>query len=124
MTPNDALSPSPPAHLSRRSRAFWRRVVADLELEPGHFELLRRLCEAMDRCDEAIAVLEEDGLTVEDRFGQIRPHPAVVIEIQNREHVLRLLQALKLGEGDPQSSIQPARDLARARWEKRWRGAS
>ena len=55
---------TPPARLSRRSKAFWRRVVADFELEPAHFELLRRLCEAMDRCDEAIVVMDEEGLTV------------------------------------------------------------
>jgi P27 family predicted phage terminase small subunit len=109
--------PKPPAHL-KRSRSFWRAVAGEYELEPAHRELLRRCCEAIDRCDAAQAVLDEQGVVTTDKFGQVRPHPAAGIETTNRLQVLRLLQALKLGEGDLPSATQPAQVLARKRWNK------
>jgi P27 family predicted phage terminase small subunit len=117
MTPAKANPPAP-GHLSNRSKSFWRRVQSEFELETGHLELLLRCCETMDRCDQARAVLDEEGLTFVDKSGAIKPHPAAAIEVSNRLQVLRLLQALKLGEGDLQSASQPARQLARKRWNQ------
>ena len=75
-------------------------------------------CEASDRCDQAQAALDDQGLTFVDKSGAIWPNPAAAIETQNRLQILRLLQALKLGEGDLPSATQPARDLARKRWNR------
>jgi P27 family predicted phage terminase small subunit len=91
---------SPPRHLSRRSKAFWRAIVGDYDLSPHHVELLRRLCEAMDRADQARELLDAEGLTVTDRYGQVKPHPAATIETQNRIAVARLVRELDL-EGEP-----------------------
>jgi hypothetical protein len=88
---------SPPEHLSERSSEFWRAMVADFTLDDAPArELLLRACEAMDRADQARIVLDRDGLTVTDRYGQIRPHPAASIEVQNRGAVARLLRELRV----------------------------
>lgn len=90
---------APPSHLSAGSQAFWSRVVTDYELDEAPArELLRLCCEAMDRCEQARAQLERDGLTVTDRYGQTKPHPCAVIETQNRLAVARLLRELRVLE--------------------------
>lgn len=90
---------APPKHLSASSKTFWRAVLARFELddEPGQ-ELLRLACEARDRCEQARAMLDADGLTVVDRYGQVKPHPAATIEAQNRIAVARLLRELRVTE--------------------------
>lgn len=98
----------PPEHLSARSSAFWRAVVADYLIEdaPG-LELLRRACEAMDRADEARAVLEREGLTFTSRYGELRPHPCVAVERDARVAVARLLRELRVTE--PPEDDRPPR---------------
>ncbi len=88
--------PSPPAHLSPRSKAFFRRLVGEYLLSTSQIELLRRACEAMDRCDQAIRVLEAEGVVVVDRHGQSKPHPAAGLERDSRLAVARLLRELNL----------------------------
>lgn len=97
-----------PQHLSKRSGRFYRSIVNDYALEPHHEELLRRACEAMDRADEARDILAEEGLTVVDRYGQTKPHPAVNIERDARIHVARMLRELDL-EGEPDPDPRPPR---------------
>jgi phage terminase small subunit len=88
---------SPPAHLGEHSAAFWRRMVEDYDLDEAPArELLRLACEAMDRAEQARAQLDVDGLTITDRYGQVKPHPAASIEVQNRTAVARLLRELRV----------------------------
>ena len=89
-------TPGAPKHLSRRSKAFWRQIAADFMLEAPQFELLRRLCEAIDRADQARDLLSSEGLTTTDRYGQTKPHPAVNIERDARTAIARLLRELNL----------------------------
>lgn len=97
-----------PKHLSRRSRAFWKSAIEDYDLALPHLELLRRLCEAMDRCDQARELLDAEGLTVTDRYGQVKPHPAATIETQSRIAVARLTRELDF-EGEPGPDPRPPR---------------
>jgi P27 family predicted phage terminase small subunit len=108
--------PKPPDHLSRRSKAFWRKIVARYELQTEHLEVLRKALEASDRADEAGEVLRRDGLTIEDRYGTIKPHPATSVELHNRAAFLKFIEALKLGQDEKASATIPARDLVRKRW--------
>jgi phage terminase small subunit len=101
--------PKPPEHLSKRSKAFWRRIVARYELETEHFEVLRKALEASDRADEAGELLRSEVLTIVDRYGQVKAHPAAMVELQNRSAFLRLIEALKLGPGRASECIGPAR---------------
>ena len=69
------------------------RYVLD---DPPARELLRLACEALDRAGQACEVLDAEGLTIRDRYGQVRPHPAASIEIQSRTAVARLLRELRV----------------------------
>ncbi|MEX0755764.1 MAG: P27 family phage terminase small subunit [Actinomycetota bacterium] len=93
-------APGPPKHLKRRSRAFWRSVVATYELTEGDYVLLRSACETMDRLDEVRALIDEEGLTVPGSKGQLRPHPLLGAEKDARIGLARLLRELHL-EGGP-----------------------
>lgn len=87
-----------PRGLSTRSRRFWNTITAEWSLDVQYLELLRQCCQAMDRVDEARTVLEREGLTVVDRYGQTKPHPCVNVERDARIAVARLIRELNLSE--------------------------
>ncbi len=69
-------------------------TVAAFRLEPRELELLRLLCEALDRGEEARRVLADEGAYVDDRYGSRRTHPAVAVERDSRLAAVRLVAAL------------------------------
>lgn len=87
--------PKAPAGLSVRSRKLWRDVVSGWEMDAPGLELLRLACQALDRSDEAQAVLERDGVVVEGRYG-VRAHPAVGIRRDAAVEAARHLRELAL----------------------------
>lgn len=96
-----------PKHLSRSSKALYRRTVADYGLsgEAHALEVLRLACEALDRCEEARQAIDSDGAIVPDRFGTPKAHPAVGIERDARIAAMRAFRELSLdadgGAGEP-----------------------
>src|SRR5689334_5701530 len=100
--------PAPPDHLSDRAADLWREIVEEYVLVPHQLELLRRACEAADRADEARQLLEAEGLTITDRYGQVKPHPAANIERDSRLAEARLLRELALSPADP-DDLRPPR---------------
>ena len=76
--------PKAPAGLSKRSAKLWRAVLTEFELSPAEEELLRNALTALDRADEAAAILASEGLVTVDRYGSPKAHPAADIESRNR----------------------------------------
>jgi len=91
-----------PRHLSPAQRSFWRSVVSEYQLESHHYELLKLVCQALDRAEEARAILAAEGLTIEGRFGA-RAHPAAAIERDAAVRAARLLRELGLDLAPPAS---------------------
>lgn len=85
-----------PEHLAESTRAWWRGVVAEYELEASHERSLTLAGEALDRGEQARRALEQFGTTYVDRFGQPRARPEVAIERDSRLAYARLLSALAL----------------------------
>ena len=96
MTRKQPKTPTPPKHLSTEARALWRAITADYDLDAAALAILGGALEAFDRMREAQGLLKADGLVVVDRFNQQKPHPAVSIERDSRQAVLRGLTALGL----------------------------
>ena len=93
------IDTSPPAHLSARSRDLWAEILGSYDFEAHDLERLRLVCEALDRCEQARAIVATEGPIAYDRFGQARPHPAIAIERDARIAALRGLRELGIREG-------------------------
>lgn len=109
MTRRRSAIPRPPAHLSPRSGAFWRHLTGTFVLEPHHLELLRLACEHIDRGEQAREAVAREGLTIRDRWQQIRPHPGIAIERNAALVVGRLVRQLGLDQELPSLLTRPPR---------------
>ena len=90
-------SASPPAGLSREAAAWWQRLRDEYDIvDAGGLAALAAGAEAFDRTRQAAAMIDADGLVSTDRFGQLRAHPAVAIERDARDQMLRSIKLLHL----------------------------
>jgi P27 family predicted phage terminase small subunit len=88
--------PTPPGHLSKTSKALWNEVVAAFVLEPAALAILTAGLEARDRCDQAKAVVQEKGVVIVDRWGQLRTNPATTVERDSRAAFLHAMKQIGL----------------------------
>lgn len=102
-------TPKPPAHLEKATAKWWKQVVEDFELEPHHLRLLTLAAEAWDRCQAARAIIDEMGMTYNDRFDQPKPRPEIAIERDSRIGFARLLRELALDVEAPPEAPRMAR---------------
>lgn len=70
-------------------------------LEVHHYKVLTLLCEALDRAAAARAVIDRDGATYTDRWGQPKMRPETLIERDSRDSAARLLKLLDLDRVEP-----------------------
>jgi phage terminase small subunit len=61
------------------------------------------MCEALDRGEEARNAVKSDGTYLRDRFGQLKPHPALAVERDARVAVARLARELNLEPPAPEA---------------------
>ena len=89
--------PTPPKTLSAEAKRWWERLMEEYELtdEAGQL-ILQTSLEAFDRMRQAQARLKKEGLTVEDRFGQPKPHPLTTVERDSRSQMLAAIKQLNL----------------------------
>jgi hypothetical protein len=85
----------------------WAAVMAAYDLDADETTILRLALEAVDRYDEARRLIAAEGPVVQDRFGQLKPHPATAIENASAIRAGRLWRLLDL---DPKTA--PASPLA------------
>ena len=95
---------APPKTLSGPARGWWRKLVEEYDInEPAGLLLLETALSAVDRWREAQKLIKAEGMTIVDRFGQQKAHPATVVERDSRAGMLAALRALNL-------DIEPLRD--------------
>lgn len=98
-----------PKGLSAAARAWWRRLhdEFDLDDEAAKF-LLESALRAFDRMREAAAVLDEHGVVVTDKFGQLKPNPACTVERDCRAAMLMAFKQLNLDVIPPMKAGRPS----------------
>jgi P27 family predicted phage terminase small subunit len=90
-------SPKPPKSLSAEARRRWTSIRNEYDIvDPGGLLILDSGLEAFDRMRQAQRRLKREGLTTKDRFGQVKAHPATVIERDSRAAMLAALKQLNL----------------------------
>ena len=92
----DALTTHrPPAHLRASTKRWFKSVLTDYELDAHHVHLLGLACNALDQAAEAREKLAA-GSAYEDRFGQPKESPWVMIEHRARNDFRVLCRELGL----------------------------
>ena len=111
-----------PPGLSDRAKALWKAVLDRYELSSAELEVLRQACAALDRADEAARVVKREGVTVVDRYGCPKAHPAVETELRARALFAAHVRQLGVKATAP-PAVRPiesarGRKAAKARWDR------
>lgn len=106
--------------LSPEALAWWRRIVSEYEgWDSGDLLVLQIGLESLDRLMQARAMINAEGLCVADRFGTMRPHPALSVERDARAACMKALKQLALDdEAERLSASDLGRRAALARWQR------
>jgi P27 family predicted phage terminase small subunit len=107
--PKKSDLPPAPTHLTAATADWWRAIVADYDLEAADLRVLEAACVQWDRAaaaKDAIAKSEFGPLT-KDRFGQLKPHPAIEVEQAATRLFLAAVRQLGLGLEGPDDMRLP-----------------
>ena len=96
-------SEKPPKHLLKGGRQLWNDIETEFDLEAHQFEILRLLCETLDRLELCRKQLRKDGMFSVNRFGETRPHCGLKEERENKVLFARLARELNLDLELPES---------------------
>ena len=94
-----------PKHL-RRSKKLWSKIDKEFQLNTEHVELLRLLCEGLDRLDELREQIAEQGVSITTKTGYLRPNPLLKSEHDCSNRVLNTWKSLGF-ERTPSAFIDP-----------------
>lgn len=105
---SERLSPAP-KHLDASGKRLWRAVLREYRLDAAHsLALLEAVCMAYGQMLAAGAIVAEQGLIVEGRYGP-REHPALKIERDAREALRRAVRELALDPSEVLPEVRPPR---------------
>jgi phage terminase small subunit len=92
--------------LTREASKLKKKTLAEYDItdRPG-LEILNRALEAFCRMRQAEAILDTEGLTTTNRFGEAKEHPAVSIERKSRQQFLDAIRRLNLDVLPPNHQI-------------------
>src|SRR5512136_1953957 len=86
-----------PAGLSEAGANLWRKLSTEYRVDDAHGQAeLALACRAADRLEACRKRIEKDGVSVRDRWGQVKPHPLLAAERDARAAVLAALRQLSL----------------------------
>jgi P27 family predicted phage terminase small subunit len=89
--------PAAPKTLSAEAKRWWKSILLEFEISDRAGLLLLQTClDSFTRMRQAQVLLDADGLTTVDRYGQHKQHPAAAIERGQRAQMLAALKALNL----------------------------
>jgi P27 family predicted phage terminase small subunit len=90
----------PPKDLSLEGKRLWAQIREQYEItDSTGLHYLTTGCRHFDRMRAAQAILKRDGPVVTDRFGELRQHPAAVVERDASGAMIRAFKALNLDIG-------------------------
>jgi hypothetical protein len=87
--------PAAPAGLKAPGRRLWEATVADLDMAEAELAILHRACRTADTIAALDAVVERQGLSLDDKS-----HPALVESRLQTQLLARLLVSLRIPDED------------------------
>lgn len=85
-----------PSHLEVPEAELFRGLVERYRFDIGSVEVLTATLEARGEARRAREIIEAEGATIGDRFGQVKPHPMVAILKDSRRTFMEGMRALRL----------------------------
>lgn len=86
-----------PKHLSIEAKKIFKSLCDEYSINDcAGLRILRVALEAFDRAQAAREQIDNDGMTVVDKAGQVKPHPLLPIERDSRAAFLAGLKHLNL----------------------------
>lgn len=109
-SPKRSKAQPPPKGLSPEAGRVWKALHAEFELtDAAAVQVLTIGLRAYDTARAAEVLLGEQGLTIIDRYGSPKAHPAVDIARQARAQYLGALRMLGIhrhgGDGDAEAAV-------------------
>ena len=93
-----------PSHLSKGSQDFYRKTIADYDLDSHHLLLLVKALEAFDLAEKCRKILDKEGLVYIDRFNAPRARPENKILNDSRNAVKNIFRELGFDLADDNAS--------------------
>ena len=83
--------------LSAEAKKLKKGILEEYSIDDAAgLRILETACEAFDRMRAAQKAIQQDGMTVADRWNQIKAHPLCSVERDARAQFLAALKALNL----------------------------
>jgi P27 family predicted phage terminase small subunit len=69
--------PAPPRKLKKIGKDHWKEIVSayDFQNDVGSLKILENGCRAWQKADELETIIDANGNSCADKFGQIKAHP-------------------------------------------------
>jgi P27 family predicted phage terminase small subunit len=107
-------APDPPPSLGEHGRKLWRDILGGYDVSSvPDLTILAQACACYDRAEALRAQIERDGETIATAGGSTKANPLLVIELQARALLARLLGKLNLKD-EPKRG--PGRPPKRGGW--------
>lgn len=104
--------PKPPDSLRAdgAGEKFWLDVQNAFDVvDPHHMKLLENACIMADRAESAREAIAKDGITTLNRFGEVREHPATVVERASMTSFRQAVREMGLSIDIPEPTRGPQR---------------
>ena len=92
--------------ISTAGKKLKAEILAEFDIsDRGGLEILDRAIESFCRMKAAEKIIDKEGLTVKNRFNEIREHPALNTERKSRSQFLLAIKQLNLDVLPPNHRI-------------------
>jgi P27 family predicted phage terminase small subunit len=96
-----------PKHLKPVTRAWFDQICREYELESQHLRILQMAAESWDCYESARDDINKHGSTIKNKFGDVKPLPAVALMQNSRLAFLRCVRELNLDIAPPSDGPRP-----------------
>lgn len=94
-------------HLSKEMQKWYKDIVINFDLESYDIKRLLVACESWDRLQEVKEILKKDGVSIRDRFGQVKAHPLLSTERDLNSTFLKAIKDMGLDIEPPGAIGRP-----------------
>lgn len=92
--------------IKKQAKKLKKSILSEFDIsDRGGLEILDRAIESFSRMREAEAIIEKEGLTVANRFGETKEHPCLNTERKARAQFLLAIKQLNLDVLPPNHKI-------------------